>query len=84
MSLLIPIGPHIAFLFRERSLDDNEAVQSHLMALQEMDLGLLLRAQREGVDAGELAALEAPHHVMSMFLNGARPGEKKALGGTLR
>lgn len=95
---LVPIGAHIAFLFRERSLDDNETVQSHLMALQDMDLSLLLRAQDEGglrrdvpvawlarsldaliyaawegVHAGELAALQAPHHVMSMFLDGARP-----------
>ncbi len=95
---LIPLGPHIAFLFRERTLDDNEAVQSHLMALQELDIALLARAQTEGdlrqdapiawlarsldalvyaawegVDAGELASLEAPHHVTSMFIDGARP-----------
>lgn len=97
---MIPIGPNIAFLFREPLLHGNETVQSHLMALHEMDLALLRRAQAEGdlrrdapvawlarsldalvyaawegVDAGELAALEAPHHVMSMFLDGARPCE---------
>ncbi len=95
---LIPIGPHIAFLFRERTLDENETVQSHLMSLQAMDVALLLRAQAEGelrsdtpvawlsrsldalvyaawegVESGELAALEAPRHVMSMFLHGAQP-----------
>ena len=106
---LIPIGPSIAFLFRERSLDGNEVIQSHLAALQEADFALLLRAQAEGdlrlgasvawlarsldalvyaawegVDAGELAALEAPHHVMSMFLEGAqrpRLGTASAIRG---
>jgi AcrR family transcriptional regulator len=95
---LIPLGPHIAFLFRERSLDENRAVQLRLMSLQELDHALLRRAQAEktlrrdapvawlsrsldalvfaaweGVDAGELAALDAPHHVMAMFLGGAQP-----------
>lgn len=95
---LIPIGPHIAFLFRERALDENETVQLRLMSLQQMDHALLLRAQAEealrrdvpvawlsrsldalvfaaweGVDAGELAALDAAHHVMAMFLGGAQP-----------
>jgi AcrR family transcriptional regulator len=95
---LIPMGPHIAFLFRERALDDNETVQLRLMSLQEIDHALLLRAQAEealrrdapvawlsrsldalvyaaweGVDAGELAALDAAHHVMAMFLGGAQP-----------
>ena len=40
--------PQIAFLFRERTLDDNPSVQSRLMALQEIDIALLPRAQAEG------------------------------------
>jgi AcrR family transcriptional regulator len=46
---LIPLGPRIAFLFRERSLDDNPAVQSRLMSLQATDINLLQRAQTEGL-----------------------------------
>lgn len=45
---LIPLGPRIAYLFRERSLDDNRSVQSRLMSLQATDIDLLQRAQAEG------------------------------------
>jgi len=51
---LIPLGKDIAFLFRERSLDHNEGVQSRLHTLNASHDGLLQRAQAEGVLRSEV------------------------------